>query len=193
VNPRHNWFADPEAPLLAVELQYYRVPRDDWELMLTRMRQMGANTISTYVMWGWHEPEKGRFDFTGASHPGRGLVGFVQSVREMGFGLLIKPGPFIDAEVETLAPGLAQAVEEPRAIAGESRAAEAGPLSIEEYRAAYGSAAEALEGPGAVFIDALRRVRAALASGELLSTEQRVERDLTRALGLLARTELRPE
>ena len=109
--------------------------------------------------------------------------------------------PFLDqvctqgarSQMEALVPELAQAVEGLRSIAGKLRAAAEGPLSIEEYRAAYGSAAEALEGPGAVFIDALRRVRAALASGEIAPTEHSVERDLTRALGLLARAELRPE
>ena len=50
-------------------------------------------------MWGWHEPQEGSFDFSGASHPGRDLVGFVGLVQDMGFRLLLKPGPFIDAEV----------------------------------------------------------------------------------------------
>ena len=69
MNNAHNWFAAPDALLLAVELHHYRVPHDDWELMLARMRQMGANAISTDVMWGWQEPEEGGLNFGGAWHP----------------------------------------------------------------------------------------------------------------------------
>jgi beta-galactosidase len=50
-------------------------------------------------MWGCHEPQQGRYDYTGVSHPARDLVAFVQLAQELGFQLLIKPGPFIDAEV----------------------------------------------------------------------------------------------
>lgn len=99
MNVEHNAFASRTTPLLAAEMQYYRVPREHWELMLARMRQLGANAISTYVMWGWHCPAPGVFDFSGQTHPARDLLGFIHLVQEMGFELILKPGPFIDAEV----------------------------------------------------------------------------------------------
>jgi hypothetical protein len=95
----HNWFLEPSSPLLAFEFQYFRAPRQEWERNLLRIRQMGANTISTCVMWGWHEASEGQFDFTGQTAPERDLVGFINLVQELGFWLLLKPGPFIDAEI----------------------------------------------------------------------------------------------
>ncbi len=85
-------------PLRSVELQYFRVPPDRWGLLLTRMSQYNADTVSTYVHWGFHEYEEGRFDFTGKTLPGRDLVGFIELCHEKGLKLILKPGPFIDAE-----------------------------------------------------------------------------------------------
>ena len=67
-----------EQPLLSAEIHYFRVPRDDWELQIARMRQLGANTIATYVPWAWHAPQPNILDLEGSSHPQRDLVGFVR-------------------------------------------------------------------------------------------------------------------
>jgi len=83
----------------AAEIHYFRVPRDLWELYLLRAGQFGANTISTYIPWMWHEPEEGVFDLTGETDERRDLAGFIELVREFGFGLIAKPGPFVDAEL----------------------------------------------------------------------------------------------
>lgn len=86
-------------PILSVELQYYRVRKDKWDMMLTRMAQYNANTISSYVCWAWHEYDEGRFDFRGETIPERDLIGFVELVGKRGFKLILKPGPYIDAEL----------------------------------------------------------------------------------------------
>ncbi len=83
----------------AVEVCYYRVPRDLWELYLLRAGQFGADAISTYIPWMWHEPEEGRFDLTGETDERRDLVTFLELCREFGFGFVAKPGPFVDAEL----------------------------------------------------------------------------------------------
>jgi len=90
---------DFKTPMLSVEMQYFRIPRDKWDLMLSRMAQYNANTISTYVCWSWHEYEEDKFDFTGATIAERDLVGFIALVQKHGMKLVIKPGPFIDAEL----------------------------------------------------------------------------------------------
>lgn len=87
------------SPITSVEMQYYRIPRDKWDLLLSRMAQYNANTISTYVCWAWHEPEEGKFDFTGKTKPERDLVGFIELVKKHHLNLILKPGPFIDAEL----------------------------------------------------------------------------------------------
>jgi hypothetical protein len=86
-------------PLLAAEVPYFRIPRDDWELMLVRARQLGANTICSYVPWCWHEPQPGAFDLTGTSDLRRDVVGFVRLCGRLGLRVILKPGPFVDAEL----------------------------------------------------------------------------------------------
>jgi hypothetical protein len=83
----------------AVEICYYRVPRDLWELYLLRAVQFGADSISTYIPWMWHEPEDGRLDLTGETDERRDLVTFLRLCEEYGLGFVAKPGPFVDAEI----------------------------------------------------------------------------------------------
>lgn len=83
----------------AAEVCYYRVPRDLWELYLLRAAQFGADAISTYIPWMWHEPEEGRFDLAGETDERRDLVTFLRLCEEFGLGLVAKPGPFVDAEL----------------------------------------------------------------------------------------------
>ncbi len=87
------------APVLSAELHYFRAPPEDWLLLLVRLRQLGANTVSTYVPWCWHEPQPGAFDFTGATDPQRNLLRFVHLCAVLGLRLILKPGPFVDAEL----------------------------------------------------------------------------------------------
>ncbi|HMO55806.1 MAG TPA: beta-galactosidase [Roseiflexaceae bacterium] len=88
-----------QEPLLAAELHYFRTPRDDWEIMLARLRQLGATTVSTYVPWVWHAPHPEVIDLDGSSHPQRDLIGFVGLCARLGLHVLLKPGPFCDAEL----------------------------------------------------------------------------------------------
>jgi len=88
-----------DMPLFAAEYHYFRAARVDWEPMLARMRQLGANAIATYVPWAWHELEPGVFDFDGRSEPCRDLLGFVECCALLGFRVILKPGPFCDAEL----------------------------------------------------------------------------------------------
>jgi hypothetical protein len=94
--------AHPRLPgdtLRIVEVHYYRVPVERWELMLLRARQSGANGVSSYIPWVHHEPRPGELDLTGATAPERDLVGFVRRCEEAGLGFIAKPGPFCDSEM----------------------------------------------------------------------------------------------
>jgi beta-galactosidase len=88
--------------LLSGEMHYFRVAPDRWRESLRRIRALGVRGISTYVPWVWHEPEEGRFDFTGATHPGRDLGGFLTACRELDLFVLARPGPLIYAEYQGL-------------------------------------------------------------------------------------------
>src|SRR5215207_9304467 len=78
---------------LPAELTYFAVPRDDWDLLLLRARQLGAETIAARVPWAWHAFAPGEFDFDGATDERRDLVGFVRQCGRLGLHILLDPGP----------------------------------------------------------------------------------------------------
>jgi beta-galactosidase len=80
------------------EIQYFRLEKEYWKTLLDGLKEANFNTLSTYVPWNWHEYEKGKYDFTGLTHPSRDLIGFLDMVKEYGFNLIIKGGPHIHAE-----------------------------------------------------------------------------------------------
>lgn len=77
---------------------YERIPRDEWAPALQRYRAMGINTIDLYVMWNWHEPRAGAFDFTGRTNPRRDLLGLLKLIDRLGFRIILRPGPVIRNE-----------------------------------------------------------------------------------------------
>ncbi len=77
---------------------YERVPRSQWAAALARYRSMGINTIDVYVMWNWHEPTPGRFDFTGRTNSRRDLVGLFKLLHADGMRVVLRPGPVIRNE-----------------------------------------------------------------------------------------------
>ena len=93
------YFSDQVAPLRAVQVEFYRLPRHRWASVLTRVHQMGADTVSAGLYWGWHEVEDGRFDLTGVTDGRRDAVGFVALCARMGLRVILRPGPFIGTQV----------------------------------------------------------------------------------------------
>lgn len=91
-------------PLLAVELHYFGVSRDRWELLLARARQLGATAIVARVPWAWHAPQAGAIDLTGATDPRRDLVGFVRLCDRLGLLVVLRPGRLSDAAALADAP-----------------------------------------------------------------------------------------
>jgi len=84
--------------ILSGEIQYFRLERKRWELVISRLKEAGCNTLSTYVPWNWHEYEKNKLDFNGRTHPSRDLNKFLKLVKGSGLNLIIKIGPYIHAE-----------------------------------------------------------------------------------------------
>ena len=80
--------------ILSGSVHYFRVHPDLWEDRLLRLRAMGLNTVDTYVPWNWHEAERGTFDFTGW----RDVERFVRLAGDLGFDVVVRPGPYICAE-----------------------------------------------------------------------------------------------
>ena len=54
----------------------------------------GLNTLQTYVEWSSHENSPGNYDFSGQND----IVSFLKIAQELGYDVILRPGPFIDAE-----------------------------------------------------------------------------------------------
>ena len=85
--------------LFGAECHYFRIDPVDWRERLLQVKAAGCNLISTYVPWLWHEPGEGDFDFVGATHPRRNLTQFLELCRELGFYVIVRPGPYVMSEL----------------------------------------------------------------------------------------------
>jgi glycosyl hydrolase family 35 len=81
------------------EVHYFRIDADKWVVHLEGLRDAGLNTVSTYIPWSLHEQEEGQIDFTGLNSPNLDLVRFINLCRELNLNLILKPGPYILAEL----------------------------------------------------------------------------------------------
>ncbi|XP_076968492.1 beta-galactosidase-1-like protein 3 isoform X3 [Tamandua tetradactyla] len=77
-------------------IHYFRVPREYWRDRLLKLRACGFNTVTTYVPWNLHEPERGKFDFSGNLD----LEAFILLAAEVGLWVILRPGPYICSEID---------------------------------------------------------------------------------------------
>ncbi|TAP43107.1 beta-galactosidase [Arthrobacter sp. S39] len=80
--------------ILSGALHYFRVHPDQWADRIRKARQMGLNTIETYIPWNAHATSPGAFDSTGGLDLGR----FLDLVAAEGMHAIVRPGPYICAE-----------------------------------------------------------------------------------------------
>ncbi|HEY3841010.1 MAG TPA: beta-galactosidase family protein [Bryobacteraceae bacterium] len=76
------------------EMHYPRVSREYWRDRMKKMRALGLNTLCTYVFWNLHEPQPGRFDFSGNLD----LAEYLHTAQQEGLWVLLRPGPYICSE-----------------------------------------------------------------------------------------------
>ncbi|XP_053450456.1 beta-galactosidase-1-like protein 2 isoform X1 [Nycticebus coucang] len=77
-------------------IHYFRVPKEYWRDRLLKMKACGLNTLTTYVPWNLHEPQRGKFDFSGNLD----LEAFVLLAAEIGLWVILRPGPYICSEID---------------------------------------------------------------------------------------------
>ena len=82
--------------MISGEMHYPRVPREAWRARMKMAKAMGLNTIGTYVFWNLHEPQKGKFDFTGNND----VAEFVKIAQQEGLWVILRPSPYVCAEWE---------------------------------------------------------------------------------------------
>uniref|UniRef100_A0A672ITI2 Beta-galactosidase n=1 Tax=Salarias fasciatus TaxID=181472 RepID=A0A672ITI2_SALFA len=80
--------------ILGGSIHYFRVPRAYWKDRLLKMKACGLNTLTTYVPWNLHEPERGIFYFQDQLD----VKAFVTLAAELGLWVILRPGPYICAE-----------------------------------------------------------------------------------------------
>ncbi|MEU6420665.1 glycoside hydrolase family 35 protein [Streptomyces spiralis] len=79
------------------EMHPFRLPSPSlWRDVLQKMRAHGHNAVSIYVSWNYHSPAPGRYDFTGV----RDLDLFLRTAAETGLYVVLRPGPYINAEID---------------------------------------------------------------------------------------------
>lgn len=79
----------------AGELHFSRLPRERWRETLLKMRACGLNTVSTYVFWNHHNPEKNVYDFSG----NRDVHAFLSVCRDIRMPCILRIGPWCHGEV----------------------------------------------------------------------------------------------
>jgi beta-galactosidase len=80
----------------AAELHYPRIPQPYWEHRIKMCKSLGMNTVCLYVFWNIHEPEEGKFDFTGQND----VAAFCRLAQKHGMYVIVRPGPYVCAEWE---------------------------------------------------------------------------------------------
>jgi len=80
------------------EFHPFRLPSPDlWHDVLEKMKAGGFNTICCYFDWDYHSPKAGVYDFTGI----RDLDKFLSLAAEAGLYVIVRPGPYINAETDS--------------------------------------------------------------------------------------------
>lgn len=80
----------------AAELHYPRIPRPYWEQRIKLCKALGMNTVCLYVFWNAHEPEEGKYNFSGQND----LAEFCRLCQKNGMYVILRPGPYVCAEWE---------------------------------------------------------------------------------------------
>lgn len=80
--------------ILSGALHYFRVHPEQWRDRLEKARQLGLNTIDTYVAWNFHSSRPGEFRLDGWRDLGR----FLDLAADLGLYAIVRPGPYICAE-----------------------------------------------------------------------------------------------
>jgi len=82
---------DRDTFIFSAAFHYPRCPRALWRDRLVKFKSAGFNTIETYVFWNYHEPQEDHADLSE-------FEDFVKLVRQMGFWMIVRPGPYVCAE-----------------------------------------------------------------------------------------------
>ena len=93
---RHSLMVDGQrvCPVMG-EIHYSRLPADEWQQEVRRMKEGGVSIIATYVFWSHIEEDEGIFRWDGQ----RDLRRFLEVCKEEEVPVVLRLGPFCHGEV----------------------------------------------------------------------------------------------
>ena len=77
------------------EIHYSRVPQDEWQREVRKMREGGVTIIATYIFWNHIEEQEGIFRWDGQ----RDLRRFLEVCKQEQMPVVLRLGPFCHGEV----------------------------------------------------------------------------------------------
>ncbi len=77
------------------EVHYSRIPANEWEQEVRKMKEGGVTIVATYVFWSHIEEEEGIFRWDGQ----RSLRQFLEVCKQQGLPVVLRLGPFCHGEV----------------------------------------------------------------------------------------------
>ncbi len=78
------------------EMHFARIPKEYWRHRLKMAKAMGLNTVCAYLFWNMHEPQPGKFSWTGMADAAE----FCKIAQQEGLYVILRPGPYSCAEWE---------------------------------------------------------------------------------------------
>ena len=84
----------PIIPVMG-EVHFSRVPREQWEDVLLKMKACGVNIVASYVLWNYHEEIEGQFEWSG----NKDLRAFAKLCAKYDLWFYPRVGPWCHAEV----------------------------------------------------------------------------------------------
>ena len=78
------------------EMHFARIPKEYWRHRLKMAKAMGLNTVCAYLFWNMHEPEPGKFTWSGMADAAE----FCKIAQQEGLYVILRPGPYSCAEWE---------------------------------------------------------------------------------------------
>jgi len=80
--------------IVSAGLEYARIPHELWHDRLLKLKRAGFNCIEIYTFWNFHEPQEGKFEFSG-DHD---LNTFLKEVKALDMYAIVRVGPYYCAE-----------------------------------------------------------------------------------------------
>lgn len=87
---------DQHTKLISGSIHYFRSTPDMWDDILDKLKQLGCNTVETYVPWNLHQPIEEEFAFQNSLD----IVDFLKRAQNHGLLAIVRIGPYMCAEAD---------------------------------------------------------------------------------------------